>query len=91
MEYARLRELTAVGEFARSHHERRDGKGNAWGLRAGSVCGPAVGLFEHERVAKFAEEAVAELKRCAGTQFDPQIVNVFLRLLSERRDGTGQG
>jgi HD-GYP domain-containing protein (c-di-GMP phosphodiesterase class II) len=31
--------------------------------------GPAVGY----------EEAAAELERCAGTQFDPEVVRTFLR------------
>jgi HD-GYP domain-containing protein (c-di-GMP phosphodiesterase class II) len=30
------------------------------------------------------EDAVAELKRCAGTQFDPRVVEEFLRLLVDR-------
>ena len=28
---------------------------------------------------------IGELKRCSGTQFDPEIVKIFLKLL---RDGT---
>lgn len=28
------------------------------------------------------EDATAELKRCAGTQFDPQIVDLFTALLA---------
>jgi HD-GYP domain-containing protein (c-di-GMP phosphodiesterase class II) len=27
------------------------------------------------------EEALAELKGCAGTQFDPQIVDVFIKIM----------
>jgi HD-GYP domain-containing protein (c-di-GMP phosphodiesterase class II) len=30
------------------------------------------------------EHAVAELRRCAGTQFDPAVVDVFERVLVER-------
>jgi len=33
------------------------------------------------RQGKFSvEQALAELKRCAGTQFDPRIVEVFLSI-----------
>ncbi len=28
-------------------------------------------------------EAVAEIERCARTQFDPQVVDVFLEMLGE--------
>jgi len=27
---------------------------------------------------KTKKEAIAELKKCAGTQFDPKIVNIFI-------------
>jgi HD-GYP domain-containing protein (c-di-GMP phosphodiesterase class II) len=40
-----------------------------------------------ERVYKPAmsvEEALAELRRCAGTQFDPHLVEVFCRLVTQR-------
>jgi len=29
------------------------------------------------------EEAFAELKRCSGTQFDPDILNTFLELVAK--------
>ena len=29
------------------------------------------------------EDAIKELRRCAGTQFDPNIIEVFTRLLEE--------
>jgi len=33
------------------------------------------------RQGKFtSEQALAELKRCAGTQFDPKIIEVFLSI-----------
>jgi HD-GYP domain-containing protein (c-di-GMP phosphodiesterase class II) len=29
------------------------------------------------------EEAIAELRRCTGTQFDPAVVEVFLPIIGE--------
>ena len=31
------------------------------------------------RMARTDEEALAELERCAGTQWDPEVVNVFVK------------
>jgi HD-GYP domain-containing protein (c-di-GMP phosphodiesterase class II) len=36
------------------------------------------------RKARSKEEAVAELKRCAGKNFDPEVVAVFLQILEEQ-------
>jgi HD-GYP domain-containing protein (c-di-GMP phosphodiesterase class II) len=36
-------------------------------------------------------EAVAELKRCAGTQFDPAIVAVFEQVIAERAESPTAG
>ena len=30
--------------------------------------------------------ALAELRRCAGSQFDPQVVDILLRLLRQREE-----
>lgn len=35
---------------------------------------------------KTYEEAIEELKRCSGTQFDPEIVNVFIEVVRENRE-----
>jgi HD-GYP domain-containing protein (c-di-GMP phosphodiesterase class II) len=34
--------------------------------------------------SKSTDEAIAELRRCAGTQFDPAIVSTFERIIAGR-------
>jgi len=75
--------------IAESHHERWDGAGYPYGLAGEST--PLVGrivavadVFDaltHSRPYKSAwpvEEALAEIERGAGTQFDPRVVEAFL-------------
>ncbi len=73
------------------HHERFDGSGYPSGLKGENIPMDARILavadsydamtslrpYRHGRFTH--EQAVAELKRCSGTQFDPQIVEAFVR------------
>lgn len=90
--------LERIGPLVRSSHERWDGNGYPDGLareeiplgsRIITICDSFRAMLD-ERVYKRAmalEDALAELRRCAGTQFDPHLVAVFCRLVSERSDG----
>jgi putative nucleotidyltransferase with HDIG domain len=71
------------------HHERYDGKGYPDGLAGDGVpLGArivAVAECFHNMVsdlryknARTFEDALAELRRCSGTQFDPRVVTAFL-------------
>jgi len=71
------------------HHEQYDGTGYPLGLRGEEIPMEARVLAVADtydamtsdrayRKALSHEIAVAELKRCAGTQFDPRIVAVFI-------------
>ena len=76
------------------HHERWDGTGYPTG-RAGEqipvearvlAIADAFDAMTSDRPYRRAlsrEEALAEVERCSGTQFDPQIVQVFLELFAE--------
>ena len=87
--------LDRIGPLVRASHERWDGKGYPDGLageeiplgaRIITICDSFRAMLD-ERVYKQAmslEDALEELRRCAGTQFDPQLVEVFCRLVSER-------
>jgi putative nucleotidyltransferase with HDIG domain len=76
------------------HHERWDGQGYPTG-RAGEqipiearvlAVADAFDAMTSDRPYRPAlslEDALAEVARCSGTQFDPEIVRVFLELLAE--------
>jgi response regulator RpfG family c-di-GMP phosphodiesterase len=85
-----LAESPMVLRIVRSHHERLDGAGFPDQL-AGTQIPPearivaVVDAFDAMttnrayRPSRGPEEALAELKRCAGTHFDPDVVEAFLR------------
>jgi HD-GYP domain-containing protein (c-di-GMP phosphodiesterase class II) len=74
------------------HHERLDGRGYPSGLRADEIplgsrliavadSYDALTTNRPYRNARSKDEALAEIQRCAGTQFDPQIVDAFCSTL----------
>lgn len=73
------------------HHERWDGKGYPGGLSEECIplysriisVADAYDAMIYKRSYKKAmsvEDAIAELKRCSGTQFDPKIVEAFSKI-----------
>ena len=83
------------------HHERFDGTGYPAGLRgeeipleARVICVvDAFSAMTSDRPYRgrmSLEEACAELERCAGTQFDPQVVRIFVEeVRSDPIEGDG--
>jgi HD-GYP domain-containing protein (c-di-GMP phosphodiesterase class II) len=77
------------------HHERMDGDGYPFGID-GHTLPPAVRVVQvadafdamtSERPyqpALPADVAVAEIRRCSGTQFDPEVVDALTRLFRDR-------
>ncbi|OGO23549.1 MAG: hypothetical protein A2144_11160 [Chloroflexi bacterium RBG_16_50_9] len=76
------------------HHEHFDGTGYPAGLSGNNIpldarilavadAFDAMTSQRPYRKRRTDAEAVEELKRCRGTQFDPQIVNVFVKLSEE--------
>jgi len=77
-----------IAEWVLHHHERWDGTGYPDGLRGETIplgariifVADAFDAMTSERVYRdplSEAEALAELERCAGTQFDPTIVDAF--------------
>ena len=88
--------LGRVGEIVRSCHERWDGKGYPDGLAGDDIpfasrvvfCCDAYNAMTSDRVyrrAMASGEALAELSKNAGTQFDPRIVDAVHRVVEAGR------
>lgn len=82
--------LEAVAPCVRHHHERYDGTGYPAGLAGAAIplgarilaVSDAVDAMRSRRPYRRAlslDETVAEVRRQAGRQFDPGVVNVFLQ------------
>lgn len=84
--------LEGILDIIEGHHERIDGKGYPNGLVGNEIPEEAKIISVADtfdamtsrrtyRDSLSLEEAIAELKRCSGTQFEPEIVNVFINIL----------
>ena len=89
-----VKHLSAVSPIIRAHHEKYDGTGYPYGLTGediplGSRILAVVDAYvaiRDSRVYSEAhthEEAIAELRRSSGTQFDPVIVAMFCKTFAE--------
>ncbi len=87
-------DFTHIAEDILCHHEHWNGSGYPKGLKGTEIPLLArvlavVDAYEvmingrpyKEPLSK--QEAAAELKRCAGTQFDPELVEIFLSIIEE--------
>jgi HD-GYP domain-containing protein (c-di-GMP phosphodiesterase class II) len=90
-----LGQIEAIGKdiaMVTHHHERYDGKGYPDGLageaiplgaRIIGVCDSYDAMTSHRpyRPTMTPAEALREVQRCSGTQFDPVVVKAFLRVM----------
>lgn len=82
----------SIADGVLCHHERWDGKGYPLGLKGEKIplisriisVVDAYDVMTNGRVYRKAitqEEAIKELRQCAGTQFDPNVVEAFVQCL----------
>ncbi len=88
--------LGSVERYVRASHERYDGRGYPDGLageripiqsRIVSACDAFTAMTSDRpyRAAMLTGDALQELRRCAGSQFDPDVVNAIERVVLQVR------
>lgn len=91
----RLAGFLKVKEYVRYHHERYDGKGYPNGIAGNEIplgariisladTYDAIISTRSYKNARSHETALEEIKRNSGTQFDPVLVDIFLKMDFER-------
>lgn len=93
---AQIRSLRKISEIVLAHHEKFDGSGYPRGIKGLAIplgarilnVADAFDAMTSDRVYRKAlpvERALEELRRGAGTQFDPDVVACFTRQIDEER------
>lgn len=91
-------ELAPIADMILKHHEWWNGEGYPLQLKGEEIpllCRIMAIIDAYDaltndrpyRKAMSHQQAVQELKRCAGTQFDPSLVSKFLRFIEDRKRG----
>ncbi|HNW47608.1 MAG TPA: HD domain-containing phosphohydrolase, partial [Thermotogota bacterium] len=82
-----------IATYTLHHHEWWDGTGYPHGLKGTEIpllsrvisIADAYDAMTHDRPYRKAmseKAAIAELERCSGTQFDPELVPIFISVVN---------
>ncbi len=94
--------MRPVAALVRASHERWDGKGYPDGLvgeqtplgaRIVAICDAFDAMMTDRsyQPARTEAEALAELRACAGTQFDPELVEIFCVIVNQEHAASRNG
>jgi len=89
-----VEKLGLISNWLKHHHERYDGKGYPDGLVGEDIpisariiaLADTYDAMTSDRAYRKAlshEEAIAEVERCSGTQFDPNLAKIFIEIQEE--------
>lgn len=87
-----VNEFSEIASFVLEHHERWDGQGYPRGLKGDEICLNAriIAIADsYDAMTSYRtygnsiskEEAICEIQKCSGTQFDPAIAKVFVEMV----------
>lgn len=93
-------EYSRLANLIHTHHERWDGSGYPSGLKGEEIpiegrilaIADAFDVMTSNRPYREAfskEEAIKELKACAGKEFDPELVQAFLKVIEDEQNDEG--
>lgn len=86
-------ELNNIADYILHHHERWDGSGYPSGLHGENIpklsrilsLVDAYDVMTHSRAYKEAQskiDALKEIEKCAGSQFDPHLADIFIQIMN---------
>jgi putative nucleotidyltransferase with HDIG domain len=89
--------LSGIVEVIKHHHERYDGKGYPDGLSGEKIpllarliavadTFDAMTTDRPYRKALTVDEALKEIRHCSGSQFDPEIASVFIKMIRKSKN-----
>lgn len=89
-----IEKLKLISNWLKSHHERYDGKGYPEGLVGEEIpissriiaiadTYDAMTSTRSYRAALSHQEAIDEIRKCSGSQFDPKLAELFIEISAE--------